>query len=62
MNHEPDKAPQPPLICVADVDTRLSCSCYCAVCPHYIRDRRMGERRAIPRPTRERRVLNRFLV
>jgi hypothetical protein len=53
-------APQPPLICVAAVDTRLSCSCYCAVCPHYLRDRRTGERRDVYRPTRDRRILNRF--
>jgi hypothetical protein len=53
-------APQPPLICVADVDTRLSCSCYCAVCPYYTRDRRIGERRAIYRPTKDRRILKRF--
>ncbi len=52
--------PQPPLICVADVDTRLSCSCYCAVCPYYLRDRRIGERRAVHRPTLDRRILNRF--
>ena len=53
-------APQPPLICVADVDTRLSCSCYCAVCPYYLRDRRIGERRMAHRPTHDRRILNRF--
>jgi hypothetical protein len=55
-----DTAPQPPLICVADVDTRLSCSCYCAVCPYYTRDRRIGERRAIYRPTNDRRIFSRF--
>ena len=59
MKHD-DTAPQPPLICVADVDTRLSCSCYCAVCPHYTRERRIGERRAIYRSTTDRRILNRF--
>jgi hypothetical protein len=48
------------LICVADVDTRLSCSCYCAVCPYYLRDRRIGERRTTHRPTHDRRILNRF--
>jgi hypothetical protein len=58
-NHEPPPR-QPALICVADVDTRLSCSCYCAVCPYYLRDRRVGERRAVHRPTRDRRILNRF--
>jgi hypothetical protein len=45
---------------VADVDTRLSCSCYCAVCPYYLRDRRIGERRTIHRPTLDRRVFSRF--
>jgi hypothetical protein len=55
-----DTAPQPPLICVADVDARLRCSCYCAVCPYYTRDRRVGERRAAYRPTKDRRILNRF--
>lgn len=55
-----DTAPKPSLICVADVDTRLSCSCYCAVCPHYTHERRIGERRASHRPTRDRRVLKRF--
>jgi hypothetical protein len=59
VNHD-DTAPQLPLICVADVDTRLSCSCYCAVCPYYTRDRRIGERRTIYRPTNDRRILNRF--
>ncbi len=59
MNHD-GRTPQPPLICVADVDTRLSCSCYCAVCPYYLRDRRNGERRTIHRPTHDRRTLNRF--
>jgi len=28
-----------PLICVADVDTRLACNAFCAVCPYYLRDR-----------------------
>jgi hypothetical protein len=58
--HPESPVPQPPLICVADVDTRLSCSCYCAVCPYYLRDRRIGERRGTHRPTRDRRTLNRF--
>jgi hypothetical protein len=60
MKREKTTVPQPPLICVADVDTRLSCSCYCAVCPFYLRDRREGERRAAHRATRDRRILNRF--
>jgi len=60
VNHEPSTTPQPPLICVADVDARLSCSCYCAVCPYYLRDRRIGERRTIHRPTLERRIFTRF--
>ena len=60
VNHERSTTPQPPLICVADVDTRLSCSCYCAVCPYYLRDRRIGERRTIHRPTLDRRVFSRF--
>jgi hypothetical protein len=59
VEHE-HNIPQPPLICVADVDARLSCSCYCAVCPYYLRDRRIGERRTIFRPTRDRRIFNRF--
>jgi hypothetical protein len=58
--NDPGTVPQPPLICVADVDTRLSCSCYCAVCPYYLRDRRIGERRTVHRPTHDRRILNRF--
>jgi hypothetical protein len=48
------------MICIADVDTRLRCSTYCAVCPFYMRDRRVGERRSCPRPTRDRRVLGRL--
>jgi hypothetical protein len=51
---------QPPMICVADVDTRLFCSTYCALCPHYVRDRRRGERRLKPRCGHDRRVLSRF--
>jgi hypothetical protein len=49
-----------PMICVADVDTRLSCSTYCAVCVYYVRDRRIGERRSCPRPTHDRRILGRL--
>ena len=49
----------PPLICVADVDTRLACSTFCACCPYYVRDRRRGQRRRAPRDTRDRRVLPR---
>jgi hypothetical protein len=49
-----------PIICVADVDTRLTCSTYCAVCPYYVRERRIGERRACPRPTHDRRILGRL--
>jgi hypothetical protein len=48
------------MLCVADVDTRLTCSTLCALCPHYVRDRREGERRMIPRRTRDRRVLGRL--
>jgi len=51
--------PPPALICVADVDTRLACSACCPACPHYMRDRRTGERRATHRPTPDRRVLGR---
>ncbi len=50
----------PPMICVADVDSRLVCSMYCAVCPYYVRDRRIGERRSTPRPTHDRRILRRI--
>ena len=48
------------MICVADVDVRLTCSTYCAVCRYYVRDRRQGERRGAPRPTYDRRTLNRL--
>ena len=34
----------PALICVADVDTRLTCSSCCPMCRYYMRDRRAGER------------------
>jgi hypothetical protein len=50
----------PPVICVADVDTRLACSTFCAVCPHYVRDRRIDERRDWPRRSHDRRVLARI--
>ncbi len=56
----PHTHPQPPMICVADVDVRLTCSTYCAVCRCYVRDRREGERRGAPRPTYDRRTLNRL--
>jgi len=56
-SRSPDR--HPALICVADVDTRLTCSACCAACPHYMHDRRQGERRASPRPTPDRRVLGR---
>jgi len=49
-----------PMLCVADVDTRLTCSTYCAVCPYYVRDRRIGERRWSPRRTYDRRILGRI--
>ncbi len=49
-----------PLICVADVDTRLNCSTFCACCPHYVRDRRRGQRRRTPRESSDRRVMQRF--
>lgn len=49
----------PPMICTADVDTRLLCSAICVTCPHYMPDRRRRERRAVPRQTRDRRILGR---
>jgi hypothetical protein len=49
-----------PMLCVADVDTRLRCSTYCAACVYYVRERRVGERRACPRPTHDRRILGRL--
>jgi hypothetical protein len=49
-----------PMLCVAEVDTRLTCSTYCAVCPYYVRDRRIGERRDSPRRTYDRRILGRL--
>jgi hypothetical protein len=56
---DPDEIPRPPMICVADVDTRLTCNAICVTCPHYMPDRRMDERRATPRRTRDRRVMSR---
>jgi len=50
----------PPILCVADVDTRLACNTFCAVCPHHVRDRRIDERRDRPRRSHERRVLARI--
>jgi hypothetical protein len=47
------------MLCVADVDVRLACSAICVACEHYMSDRRQDERRATPRRTRDRRVLNR---
>jgi len=49
-----------PLICVADVDTRLQCSTFCACCPYYVRDRRRGQRRRIPRESHDRRIMPRI--
>lgn len=50
---------RPPMICVADVDTRLCCSAICVACAHFVPDRRRQERRATPRRTLDRRVMNR---
>ncbi len=47
------------MICVADTDTRLLCNSVCVACEHYMRDRRRGERRGIPRRTHDRRILAR---
>ena len=52
---------RPPTICVADVDTRLTCNAICVTCPHYMPDRRLDERRGAPRRTRDRRVMNRHI-
>jgi len=49
-----------PLICVADVDTRLACSTFCACCPNYVRDRRSGQRRRAARKSLDRRVMQRL--
>jgi hypothetical protein len=46
-----------PIICVADVDTRLACSTFCAGCAHYVRERRRGQRRRSPRESHDRRVM-----
>ncbi|HEY5112965.1 MAG TPA: hypothetical protein VIJ45_02510 [Coriobacteriia bacterium] len=51
---------QQPMLCVADVDIRLACGTYCAVCAYYVRDRRIGERRCSPRRTYDRRILGRL--
>jgi hypothetical protein len=51
--------PRGPLICVADTDMRLDCGAICVICAHFLCDRRHGERRATPRRTRDRRVMNR---
>lgn len=47
------------MICVADVDTRLVCNAVCVTCRYYVRERRHGDRRATPRRTLDRRVMNR---
>ena len=47
------------MICVADVDRRLECNAICVTCPHFVPERRQGERRNSPRRTRDRRVMNR---
>jgi len=49
------RIPPTRMVCIADVDTRLRCSTYCAVCVCYVRDRRVGERRRAPRQTPDRR-------
>jgi len=48
------------MICVADVDTRLTCNAICVTCRYYMPDRRRRERRATPRPTYDRRVMRRY--
>ncbi len=48
------------MLCVADVDARLTCSTFCALCPYYVRERRAGERRTSPRRTHDRRILGRL--
>ncbi|MEI6451092.1 MAG: hypothetical protein WCP98_14285 [Actinomycetes bacterium] len=52
------RSPLQPMLCVAAVDTRLTCGAHCAVCPYYVRERRIGERRSRPR-TNTRRILGR---
>ena len=59
MMNDP-RSPVQPMLCVAEVDTRLTCSTYCALCPYYVRDRRIGERRYSPRRTYDRRILGRL--
>jgi len=59
MTNDP-RITRQPMLCVADVDTRLACSTFCAVCPYYVRDRRIGERRCSPRRTYDRRILGRL--
>ena len=49
-----------PVLCVAEVDTRLTCSTYCAACPHYVYDRRVGERRDGWLRTTDRRIFTRL--
>jgi hypothetical protein len=60
MERQPPENQEPAMICVADVDTRLTCSTFCAACPYYVPDRRIGERRCEPRATRERRLYTRL--
>lgn len=52
--------PVPLMICVADVDCRLTCSGLCVTCAEYVRERRDDERRNSPRRTRDRRILSRM--
>ncbi len=54
------RTPLQPMLCVAEVDTRLTCSTYCAVCPYYVRDRRIGERRWSRGARHDRRILGRL--
>jgi hypothetical protein len=48
------------MICVADVDRRLTCNAICVTCPSYVCERREDERRNSPRRTRDRRILSRM--
>jgi hypothetical protein len=48
------------MICVADVDCRLTCNALCVTCPSYVGERRDDERRNSPRRTRDRRILSRM--
>jgi hypothetical protein len=57
---DPCTSALPPMLCVADVDTRLACGTFCAACSHYVRDRRLDERRDRPRRSHDRRVLARI--